>query len=143
MTIEDLKDKRYYDGMFVGDYKAKFEQIVSELLLIKDGEGNPPLLDDRKAIIIAVTNAYVNQVGYQPDGVQVQRLANWLLYEDLTDGRPDKVTLTEYPFLTKRQLKTRYRREQANDDLSLILTEQRYLGRKRSNRCQYESHRGK
>ncbi|WP_139017902.1 hypothetical protein [Bacillus andreraoultii] len=142
--VEELKNKHYYAGMFVGNYKDKFEQLVSELLLIADDEGNPPSLVDRKAIIVAATDAYIDQIGLQPDGVQIQRLANWLLYEDLTDGRPDKVKLTEYPFLTKRQLRTRYRREQANDILPQVLTEQHYLRGRRSNRCQYENqnHRG-
>lgn len=129
--LESLTNKNYYDGFFVGNYKRRFEQIVTDLLAITDAEGNPPSLEIRKAIIEALSEAYITQVGDQPDGVQVQRLANWLLYEDLTDGRPDKVSLTEYPFMTKRQLRTRYAREMADENIPKTLTEQKYLGGKK------------
>lgn len=131
--FQKYANKNHYEGLFVeGDYKKKFERTVSRLLKLFDENGSPPPLEIRKNIIEALCDAYIEQVEERPDGVQIQRLANWLLYEELTDSRPDKVTLTEYPVLTKRQLKTRYNREQANENIPYILTEQRYLGRKKS-----------
>lgn len=134
MMFEEYTKKEFYDGIFVGNHTKMFEHMVTELLSLFDEEGNPPPLETRKKIIEAICDAYIEQVGEQPSGVQIQRLANWLLYEDLTLKHPDKVAMTEYPFMSKRQLKTRYRRELANDTLPKTLTEQRYLGGKKQSK---------
>lgn len=122
----------FYDGMFDGQIIEQFEKIVSRVLRIQRYNGEPPTIRERKYIIEALLEAYVNQTGRQPDGVQAQRLGNWLLLEQLTDSHPDKVTREEYPFLTKRQLRTRYFRERADDTIPETHTRQKYLGGTRS-----------
>lgn len=128
-----LTDINFYGGVFVGDYKEKFADYVTEILATSNSK-TIPSVETRKDVIVAITEAYMIQVGEQPDGVQLQRLANWLLLEDLTNSHPDKVTLTEYPIMTNRQLRGRYSREVANERLEYTLTEQEYLGRKKESR---------
>jgi|SRR5699024_7691321 len=126
--IREYMYKDFYDGMFQDNYKEDFEIIVSKVLSIKKYNGEPPTVRERRYIIEALFEAFIEQTGEQPDGVQVQRLGNWLLLEDLTNSHPDKVTREEYPFLTKRQLRTRYFRERADENIPETHTKQRYLG---------------
>lgn len=129
--LQALTTKEYYRGFFVRDYKRRFELEVSNLLSTVDEKGNPPSIEFRKKAISELFAAYVEQTGKTPDGVQVQRLGNWLLLEELTNNHPDKVTREEYPFLTKRQLHTRYNREMADENIPETHTVQKYLGGKK------------
>ncbi|MDC3413920.1 hypothetical protein [Terrihalobacillus insolitus] len=134
MKIQALMNKHFYDGIFIGNYKVRLEREVTKLLATLDDEGNPPTIEDRKKLIDALFDAYIDQTGEVPDGVQVQRLGNWLLLEEMKNNHPDKVTRQEYPFMTKRQLRTRYRRERADEQIPETHTKQKYLGgRKQSN----------
>lgn len=102
--------KNFYDDSYtVGNYKKTFENCVSDLL-----KTQPPI-EDRKKAAEALCEAYFDQTEDVPDGVQLQRLANWLLLEDLIDPHPDKVTRADYPIMSKRQLKLRYWRELADE----------------------------
>lgn len=131
MRIYSMTSKAAFDGLFIGDFKEEFSKQVTKLLKTVDDEGNPPDIPTRIRIIEAIFDAYIEQTGYVPDGAQVQRLANWMLLEDLTNNHPDKVTREPYPFLTKRQLRTRYNRELADENIPETLTEQKYLGGKK------------
>lgn len=124
-------NKDFYTGAFVGNYKVRCEREVSSLLSLLDSEGNPPSLKYRIEAIDVLFDAYIEQTSEVPDGVQVQRLGNWLLLEDMTNNHPDKVSREEYPFLTKRQLRTRYNRERADESIQETLTRQNYLGGKK------------
>lgn len=129
--IESLQNKNFFDGCFVGDYKTRLGKEVTQIMALKTEDGIPPSVEVRKAIINAVFDAFIEQTGKSPDGVQVQRLANWLLLEDLTNNHPDKVTREDYPVLTKRQLRTRYHREKADENIPETHTTQSYLGGKK------------
>jgi hypothetical protein len=129
--FQAITNKHYYDGVFVANYKTRMDKEVTKLLSIIDENGQPPTIEIRNAAIEALFDAYIDQTGEVPDGVQVQRLGNWLLLEDMTNNHPDKVTREEYPFLTKRQLRTRYNRERADENIPETLTHQRYLGGKK------------
>jgi len=63
--------------------------------------------------------AYVNQTGELPDGKPLEWLADYILVDDLGDKCPDKVTNTEYPFLSEGQTKVRNKRELPRADFSL------------------------
>jgi len=128
-TFDKFKQKKYYDGLFVGSFTDVFEKQVTKTLAIIDSDGNPPSVQERIEIIEALFDAYIEQTGKVPSGVQVQRLANWLLLEELRNNHPDKVSREEYPFLSKRQLRTRYNRELANETIPERYTRQKYLGR--------------
>lgn len=134
MKVQALMNKHFYDGIFLENYKVRLEREVTKLLATLDEEGNPPIVEDRKKMIDALFDAYIEQTGDIPDGVQVQRLGNWLLLEEMKNNHPDKVTRQEYPFMTKRQLRTRYKRERADEQIPETHTQQKYLGgRKQSN----------
>lgn len=131
--VHQLMDNTFYAGRFTGDYKETFNEMVTNLLSLQE-EGASPSIESRKVIIEIMTDEYIKQTGQTPDGVQVQRLANWLLLEDLSNNHPDKVTREEYPFMTKRQLRTRYHRERADEHIPVTHTETKYLGGKKQPR---------
>lgn len=129
ITIESALNSQFFDGTFEDNSKAPstFEAIVTYLLNLKDDAGNPPSVEERNAIIDNVTNEYIMQTRKTPNGAQIQRLGNWIMFETLTDSHPDKVTNTEFPVLTNRQLRTRYQRESANDLIEKTESPLRYL----------------
>lgn len=133
------RDVAYYDGMFAHNYNERIDKEVTAILKLVDEEGVAPSHEIRNEIIETVFDAFIAQTKKVPSGVQVQRLANWLLLEEMTNNHPDKVSNTEFPFMTKRQLRTRYRREMANESIPETLTTQPYLeGRKSPTYNPYE-----
>lgn len=96
------------------NYKEAFEKTVTQLLKKK------PTLEERIQASCILIEIYIKQTAEAPDGVQLQRLANWLLLDDLLNAHPDKVTRTDYPFLSKRQLRTRYVRERVDERFGII-----------------------
>lgn len=105
---------------FTGDYKQKLIAYIEEL----EHTAASTSRGQRKQAIHELTNAYVKQTGRVPDGKALERLTNVLLHEELTDRRPDKITLEEYPILSDRQYELRAsgkRRERRKD--GTVLTE--------------------
>ncbi|GEK57162.1 hypothetical protein CHL76_02385 [Marinococcus halophilus] len=124
--------ERYYDGAFeVENFRESFETQVNKLISTLTPDKVPPDLQWRIYATDSLISAYVNQTGETPEGRHVNRLANWLLFESLADRHPDKVTREEFPIMTKRQLKTRYSRETADESIPETHTEQNYLGGKK------------
>ena len=99
-----------YANSFVpgANYKKAFRLAVDKLVSTK-----MPVPWRNKAIE-DLTDAYITQTGEIPDSRQLTRLANYILQDDLLEKSPDKVTLTEYPFLSRAQMKLRQRRERVN-----------------------------
>lgn len=100
-----------YDGIFCNgtNYKATFIKEVEVILALRME------LSDRMKIIDELLMAYVGQTGEVPDTNQINRLTDCILREDLQNHHPDKVTKTEYPFLSGGQQKLRSRREIPTD----------------------------
>ncbi|WP_163530955.1 hypothetical protein [Halobacillus ihumii] len=122
----------FYDGMFSNSsFKEVFETQVNKLIALQIEKDVPPPIQWRIYACDCMISAYVNQTGETPDGRQVHRLANWLLLDELADNHPDKVTREEFPIMTKRQLRTRYTRETADENIPETHTEQKYLGGKK------------
>ncbi|WP_025846526.1 hypothetical protein [Brevibacillus agri] len=94
---------RYFRGH--ADYKAVFSEAVTEL--IAANRANPIPRPERRALIEALTDEYVASTGERPDVAELDRLADALLYEELTDRHPDKVTREEYPIMSETQLARR------------------------------------
>lgn len=113
--IKERMEIEFYDGLFSdGGYndKSTIGVEVNEILALRT-----PDHAIRSIVIETLCDAYLEQTGLTPPGGQLQRLANWYMIEVVTDPRPDKVALEEYPFLTKRQRITRYRREFSSEFL--------------------------
>lgn len=89
--------------IFSGDYKQKMIEYTEEL----ERTAASTSRGQRKQLIHELTNAYVKHVGKTPDGRLLERLANVLLHEELTDKRPDKMTLEEYPIMSDSQYERR------------------------------------
>lgn len=58
-----------------------------------------------------LTEEYFAKTGEMPDGSALEKLADLLLYEELTDSNPDKMTANEYPFMSEYQFDRRDNRE--------------------------------
>lgn len=91
------------------DYKTTFVEKVDELL------EQDMTLEFRKKAVHDLVEAYIFQTGKVPDGLQLSRLADYILKDDLNDPHPDKVTRTEYPILSSRQLRLRSGRELSDE----------------------------
>lgn len=102
-----------YAGRFTGDYKAAFAEAVEDLLSIPDMP-----VQYRISAVEVLTEAYYEQTGERPGSEPLSDLANFILRDDLKDRDPDKVTNTEYPFLSSDQFRTRVLRELVSEDMS-------------------------
>jgi hypothetical protein len=65
----------------------------------------------RIAEIDRVTEEWFARTGDMPDAKQLERLADLILHEELTDNDRMKVRNNEYPFFSDSQLDERYRSE--------------------------------
>jgi hypothetical protein len=66
---------------------------------------------ERMKAIQALIDAYIDSVGETPDDAQLERLTDYILREELTDGNEYKITHGEYPFMSERQFERRHERE--------------------------------
>lgn len=92
------------------DFKSAFVGAVDELLA-----ADMPTPWRIKAVD-DLTAAYLEQTGQRPDAYQLSRLADYILRDDLSDPHPDKVSNTEYPFLSEGQFKLRRVRENSSGE---------------------------
>lgn len=60
---------------------------------------------------ISEIKSWLNAQERQPDPSELERLADYILREELTDSHPDKVTREEYPILSETQLSRRHAKE--------------------------------
>ncbi|MCI4129449.1 hypothetical protein MMJ47_18455 [Bacillus haynesii] len=96
--------------------KALLHEMITELQQrTKAGE-----LDRIQRIeeITALADAYFDAVGEHPDSIALERMANLVIYEELADSHPDKMTREEYPIMSETQLSRRregkHRKKEAN-----------------------------
>lgn len=64
-----------------------------------------------------LTEVYFSKVEEKPDSIALERMANLLLYEDLTNPHPDKMAREEYPIMSESQREERVKSE-ASDKLA-------------------------
>jgi hypothetical protein len=91
------------------DYKAQLHEDITNLQA-ETRRGELPR-ELRMVKIEQLTEEYFANTGEMPDSVALERLANLCLHEELTDPHPDKVTRTEYPFLSEHQFEERHKSE--------------------------------
>jgi hypothetical protein len=65
----------------------------------------------RIAVIDEAVETWFRETGEMPDAKQLERLADLILHEELTDNNEHKVSQTEYPILSERQFERRDNRE--------------------------------
>ncbi|PFZ38014.1 hypothetical protein COL77_26040 [Bacillus wiedmannii] len=93
-----------------GDYKTQFETYVNTLItsLRERDSGTISNRDICAKEIKSLTDAYVGTVGERPEPKQLERLADLLLYEELSNTHPDKMAREEYPIMSDYQLSRRH-----------------------------------
>ncbi|MEC1349157.1 hypothetical protein [Bacillus licheniformis] len=85
--------------------KALLHEMITELQQrTKAGE-----LDriERIKEINALVEAYHDSVGKSPDSAALERMANLIIYEELSDTNKNKMKDLEYPIMSERMEKTR------------------------------------
>ncbi|KQL18842.1 hypothetical protein [Cytobacillus solani] len=83
--------------MTSNEFNAKIDELWSQTKA-----GNLPR-EERFVAIERLTDRYITATGKRPDPSQLDRLATLCLYEEVTDDRPDKMTLEEYPIMSDEQ----------------------------------------
>jgi hypothetical protein len=108
---EKNAEKTSKRGDRMADYKTKLHEDITELQqATKRGEMPREV---RLVKIEQLTEDYYAKAGEWPDSVALERLADLVLYEELTDTNPDKMTAEEYPFMGEHQFDRRDKRESA------------------------------
>ena len=67
--------------------------------------------EQRAELVEQLTEEYYGLTGKFPDKWVLERMSNIILVEIIKDRTPDKLSRTEYPFLSDRQALTRMKRE--------------------------------
>jgi hypothetical protein len=87
------------------DYKAKLHEDITQLQT-ETRRGELPR-ELRLVKIEELTEEYFARAGEWPDSVALERLADLVLHEELTDTDRMKVRNNEYPFFSEHQLDRR------------------------------------
>lgn len=72
--------------------------------------------EERSAMTEEMIEHFYKQSGKFPPPIMLERMANIILIEDIKDKTPDKMSNTEYGFLSPRQEKTRKKREKSLEE---------------------------
>ncbi|MBR8661143.1 hypothetical protein [Brevibacillus sp. NL20B1] len=78
---------------------------------------------ERSRAINALIDEYIASTGERPDGTELERLANAVLHEELTDPSVWKAKHAEYPFFSEIQLERRTNRDDREEAASLEATD--------------------
>jgi hypothetical protein len=98
----------------MADYKTQLHEDITKIQQsTKLGELPREV---RLGRIEQLTEDYYAKTGEMPDNVALERLADLVLYEELTDPNIHKVAHTEYPFLSEHQFDRRDSRESSVGD---------------------------
>lgn len=91
------------------DYKTQLHEDITKLqAATKRGEFPRDLRIEK---VEQLAEDYYRLAGEIPDAVSLERLADLILYEELTDMNEHKVSQTEYPFLSEHQFDRREGKE--------------------------------
>ncbi|WP_271750054.1 hypothetical protein [Bacillus paralicheniformis] len=89
--------------------KALLHEMITELQQrTKAGEFDRI---ERIKEINALVEAYLDSVGKSPDSTELEHMANLIIYEELTNPHPDKMTREEYPIMSETQREERIKSE--------------------------------
>ncbi|WP_298833757.1 hypothetical protein [uncultured Planococcus sp.] len=81
------------------------EQISLLWTLAKSAKkaGNPSLVGDIVSKTAEITERYYDNCGKHAPADVLERLASLILFDDITDPHPDKMTREEYPIMSESQ----------------------------------------
>lgn len=99
---------------FEGNHKRRFRLYVDKLIAERI-EYRP----ERQFAVQYLIDKYIEHVGERPDKRELDRLTDYVLDDDLNDPNPHKVSHTEYPFLSEKQLMRRKFGRQGNEDTNM------------------------
>ncbi|MDR7001580.1 hypothetical protein J2Y67_004053 [Neobacillus niacini] len=93
----------------MANYKTELHEAITQLQQATR-RGEMPR-EVRLGRIDGLIEDYFAKTGEMPDAVTLERLADLILHEELTDNNEHKISHTEYPFLSERQFDRRDSRE--------------------------------
>jgi len=99
--------------LYYNDNTEAAQQYVDNIANIKFAD-NLANRDLRMQIVEDLTEQYREAAGDWPDAKTLEKLTDAILCEELTDMHPDKITRTEYPFMSDWQLDARHENEYAD-----------------------------
>lgn len=90
------------------NYKERFDASVDELI-----DSRIDFRSDRITSVSLLVDDYVRAHGEAPPQKSLKKLADYILYEELTNKARNKISAIEYPIMSERQLSRRYDHEYA------------------------------
>ncbi|MFK4304341.1 hypothetical protein ABH892_004481 [Paenibacillus sp. RC254] len=91
--------------VFTEEYKSQFEEYTT--LLLHLAGASVTSYEDRARKAENIIDAYIKYTGVRPDHIQLDRISDLILFDDLRDSNPHKTKHNEYPILSGTQLDRR------------------------------------
>ena len=92
----------------IGKHTQQAHDYVSALIdgaYSRKNAGNPTTPSERVNSAQSICESYYAQVGQQPPSAVLSRLAWYLVFDEMTDSHPDKMTREEIPVMSGGQTK--------------------------------------
>lgn len=93
-------------------------------------EGNPTTPEERVRKTDELCETHYEQVGVYPDDSVLNRLAWYIIFDEMTDKHPDKITRDEYPVMSEWQELTRDQKTIKVEEITF--NDRQFNGRKRT-----------
>ncbi|MMZ45488.1 hypothetical protein D1872_70860 [compost metagenome] len=91
--------------VFTEEFKAQFEEYTT--LLLHLAGASAPSYEERARKAEGMIEEYIKYTGVRPDYIQLDRISDLILFDDLRDSDPHKTKHNEYPILSSTQLDRR------------------------------------
>lgn len=111
----------------IGTHTAQAHEYVT--MLIDEAYAHETASQERVNKADALCEAHYAQVGQMPSEGVLNRLAWYIVFDEMTDDHPDKMSREEYPILSRGQLRRRNEKTVTLGELPYGDT--RYLGKRR------------
>src|SRR5690625_1841907 len=102
---------RYPFSFTVGKHVEQAHEYTNELIdeaYRRRDEGKPTSSDERVTNADALCETCFEQVGVFPPPNVLTRLAWYVVFDEMTDSHPDKMTREEYPIMSEPQRRRRF-----------------------------------
>ncbi|MBE3649178.1 hypothetical protein [Paenibacillus polymyxa] len=119
------------------NHKERFTEAVTALI-----DANIADRTERMDAVDRLTTTYISETGETPGVLELERLTDYILREEITDPNPYKMSQTEYPFMSERQFELRRDREASGSAAEATGTDGKDYSRPtRRKRTEYENWR--